>query len=324
MRRRYFIGLLGGAAVSLPLTARAQRKDKVPTIGFLGVNAAVWSPWTGAFVERLRALGWIDGRTVTIEYRWSEGRSDRYSDIAAEFVRQKVDIIVTSAAAVPAVKAATSVIPIVFAIASDPVGTGLVASLARPGGNVTGLSVQANELGSKRLQLLRDIIPGFRRLAIMVDIGKPDDVLEMNNVHSAARALGIEVTTLEIRRPEDIAPALDTNKVPADALYVVISELLNASRSRIITLASNAKLPTIFGTRDWVQDGGLMSYGPSFPDLFRRTAELVDVILRGGKPGDIPVEQPTKFELVFNLNTAKALGLTVPASLLSLADQVIE
>jgi putative tryptophan/tyrosine transport system substrate-binding protein len=324
MRRREFVTLLGGAATVWPLAARAQQAGKLPTIGVLGADALSWSPWTAAFVARLRELGWIEGRTIAIEYRWEEGRPERVAEIAAEFVRLKVDVIVTNGIAVTAVKEATAFIPIVFAAAIDPVGGGLVASLARPGGNVTGLSVQSTDLAGKRLELLREVVPRLRRLAIMFDVGFPQAVLEMGEVEAAARMLGFEVAPLEIRRVEDIAPAFDALKVQADALYVVSDALVTANRTRIITLSLGARLPTIFNTRDFVQAGGLMSYGPNFADQFRSAAQLVDKILRGTKPGDIPVEQPTKFELVVNITTAKLLGLTIPESFRSLGAHEIE
>jgi len=324
MKRREFITLFGGGMVAWPLAARAQQAGKLPTIGFLGADATGWRPWTDAFVARLRELGWTEGRTIAIEYRWTEGRPERNAEIAAEFVRLKVDVIVTSGTAAPTVKQATSVTPIIFALAPDPVGGGLVTSLARPGGNVTGLSIQATELASKRLELLREVVPRLRRVAVMFDAGYPELGLEMSEVQVAARTLSLEVAPLEIRRAEDIAPAFGALKTPADALYVVGDALVIGNRTRIITLALGARLPTIFNTRDYVQAGALMSYGPNFPDLFRRAAELVDKILRGTKPGDIPVEQPSKFDLVFNLTTAKALGLEVPHNLLVLADEVIE
>ena len=324
MKRREFITLIGGAAATRPLAAHAQQTGKLPTIGFLGTDASVWRPWTAAFVGRLRELGWIEGRSIAIEYRWLEGRLDRVAEIAAEFVHLKVDCIVTNGDAVPTIKKATSVIPIVFAIANDPVGGGLVASLARPGGNVTGLSGQATDLAAKRLELLREVVPRLRRLAIMLNVGYPSAVLEMGEVQAAARALGIEVAPLEIRRAEDIAPAFDVHKAQADALYVVVDTLVSANRTRIITFALGARLPTIWNTRGFVQAGGLMSYEPNFLDLFRSTAGLVDKILRGAKPGDLPVEQPTKFELVINLTAAKALRLTIPESFLARADEVIE
>jgi putative ABC transport system substrate-binding protein len=324
MRRREFITLVGGSALALPLAARAQQPGKLPTIGCLGSDAETWRPWSPAFVQRLRELGWIDGRTVAIEYRWSEGHPERVAEIAAEFVRLKVDIIVTVGPAVAALKQATSAIPIVFAVASDPVGGGLVASLARPGGNVTGLSIQSSDTAGKRLELLREVVPRLHRVAIMVDVGYPTAVLEMGEVQAVARTLAFDVVPLEIRRADDITPAFEALKAQADALYVVGSALVIANRATIITLALGGRLPTIFNTRNFVQAGGLMSFAPNYPDLFRRAAELVDKILRGTKPGDIPVEQPTKFELVVNLTTAKALGLTIPESFLVRADEVIE
>jgi ABC-type uncharacterized transport system substrate-binding protein len=323
MRRREFIILLSVAVAAPPQAVRAQ-SNKVPTIGFMGANATVFGPWTAAFVNRLRELGWIEGRTIAIEYRWSEGRPERNAEIAAEFVRLNVDVIVTLGSAVPALKRVTSDIPIVFALSTDPVGGGLVASLARPGGNVTGLSNQAADVASKRFEFLREVVPHLRRLAIMLNVGFPQAVLEMAGVQAAARKLDLEVTPLEIRKAEDIAPAFEKLDAKADALYVVDDALVTANRTRILTLALGARLPAIFNNRSFVEVGGFMSYGPNFPDLFRRAADLVDKILRGAKPAEIPVEQPTKFDLVFNLTTAKALGLTIPHNLLVLADEVIE
>jgi putative ABC transport system substrate-binding protein len=326
MKRRDFMTLLGGAAFAWPVTARAQQSGKLRTIGFLGPNThSAASEWVAAFVQRLRELGWMEGRTITIEYRWAEGREERFAEIAAEFVRLKVDVIVTSGTpAVMASKKATSVIPIVFATAGDPVGSGLVASLARPGGNVTGLATLANELAGKRLELLREVVPDLRRLAIMGNVGNPFTVLELGEVQAAARTLGLEVATLEIRRAQDLAPAFEALKSRADALYVCTDALANTNRIRINIAALGERLPTMHGSRDYVEAGGLMSYGPNFPDMFRRTADYVDKILRGAKPGDLPVEQPTKFDLVVNLTTAKALRLDVPPTLLTRADEVLE
>jgi putative ABC transport system substrate-binding protein len=329
MRRREFITLLGGAAaasIAWPLAAIAQQSGKLRTIGFLGPNTRSGaSDWVAALAQRLRELGWIEGRTVTIEYRWAEGREERLAEIAAEFVRLKVDVIVTSGTpAVMASKQATSVIPIVFATAGDPVGSGLVASLARPGGNVTGLATLVADLAGKRLELLREIVPGLGRLAIMGNASNPFTVLELDEVQAAAGTLGLEVVTLEIRRAQDIAPAFEALKSRADALYVCTDALANTNRIRISTSALGVRLPTMHGSRDYVEAGGLMSYGPNYPDLFRRSADYVDKILHGAKPGDIPVEQPTKYELVLNLTTAKALGLTVSPTLLARADEVIE
>jgi putative ABC transport system substrate-binding protein len=324
MKRRQFIALLGGAA-AWPLAVRAQQPGKLPTIGFLGASTSSnWSHWTAAFVQRLRELGWIEGRTVAIEYRWAEGHRERFDEFAAEFVRLKVDVIVTVGSGAEAARQATSTIPIVFALAGDPVGSGMVGSLARPGGNVTGLSIQSTDLAGKRIELLREVLPGLRRLAIIGHIGASGAVLEIAEAQAAARKLGLEVETLEIRRAEEIAPALGTLKSGVQALYVCPDPLINANHARINTLALGARLPTIHPFRDYLGAGGFLSYGANNVDLFRRSGDLVDKILRGAKPADIPVEQPTKFDLVVNLKTAKALGLEVPATLLARADEVIE
>jgi putative tryptophan/tyrosine transport system substrate-binding protein len=322
LKRRDFIMLVGGATAASPLAARAQPAGKRPIIGFLGTDAVAWRPYTDAFVGRLRELGWIEGRTIAVEYRWFEGRPERSTEIAAEFVRLKVDVIVTSATAVPTLKQATAIIPIVFPLGPDPVGGGLVASLVQPGGNVTGLSIQSTDLAAKRLEFLREVVPRLRLLTIIVNVDNPASVREMHEVSAAARTLGLQVDIREVRRAEDIAPAFAA--VQADALYVVTDAFAVANRTRILTFALSARLPAIFNNRDWVQFGGLMSYGASFPAHFRRAAELVDKILRGTKPGDIPVEQPTKFELAINLTTAKAFGLTIPESFLLRANEVIE
>jgi len=324
MRRREFITLLGGAA-AWPLVAQAQQSGKLPIIGFLGAaTPSSWSQWTAAFVQRLRELGWVDGRTVTIEYRWAEGRGDRYTEIAADFVRLKVNVIVTVGSAVAAAKQVTPVIPIVFAVAVDPLGSGLVESLARPGGNVTGLSIQSADLAAKRLQLLRELLPGLRRLAMMGNANYPAAVLEMGEVETAGRTLGLKVDRFEIRRGEDIAPAFEVFKNESQALYVCADALINAQHNRINILALGARLPTIYASRNFLASGGLVSYGADNADLFRRAADYVDKILRGAKPSDLPVEQPTKFDLVINLTTAKALGLPIPDKLMALADEVIE
>jgi len=325
IERRRFLATLGGAAVAWPFVAQAQQPAK-PTIGFLVAGTPLsHGQWVAAFVQRLRELGWIEGRTIAIEYRWGEGRNERFAEIADEFARRKVDVIVTSAtAAVVAAKQATSVIPIVFAAAGDPVGTGLVASLARPGGNVTGLSIQQTDVAAKRLELLREVVPGLGRLAILANVGSPSVVLDMREVEATARTLGLEVTTLEIRRGEDIAPAFEALKGRADALYVCIDPLVGTHRIRINTLALAARLPTMHATREAVEAGGLMSYGANVPDLFRFAADYVDKILRGAKPGDIPVEQPRKFDLIINLTTARARGLTMPEAFLLRANEVLE
>lgn len=326
MKRREFIAGISGVAVAWPLAARAQPAGKIPTIGFLGAaTPAVANQWVAAFVKRLAELGWIDGRTVSIEYRWAEARTERYSEIAAEFVKLKVDVIVTWASApVLAAKQSTALIPIVFAAQMDPVGAGVVASLGHPGGNVTGMSIQQTDTAGKRLELLREVVPNLGRLGIMANAGAPGAVLEMREVHATARALGLEAVTREILQVEDIASAIDALKGRVDALYVATDPLVFSNRVRINALAQNARLPTIYEAREYVDAGGLLSYGPNWTDLFRRAAEQVDKILRGVKPADIPVEQPTKFDLIVNFKTAKALGLTVPPSILARADEVIE
>jgi putative ABC transport system substrate-binding protein len=326
MKRREFITLLGGAAATWPMAARAQQPSNLPTIGFLvSGTPSSHREWVAAFVQRLRELNWTEGRNVAIEIRWAEGRNERLAEITAEFVRRRVDVIVTSATPpTVAAKQATSVIPIVFAALGDPVGVGLVESLARPGGNATGLSLQQTDAASKRLELLRDVVPGLRRLAIMANSGNPSAALDMREAEATARALGLEAITSEILRAEDIAPAFDALKGRVEALYVCNDPLVNINRVRMNTLALAARLPAVYGFRELVEAGGLMSYGPNYSDLFRRAADYVDKILRGAKAADIPIEQPTKFDLVINLTTAKALGLDVPATLLARADEVIE
>jgi putative tryptophan/tyrosine transport system substrate-binding protein len=325
LKRREVITLLG-AAVAWPLAARAQQSGKLPKIGLLSSGApAVQGQWVAAFVQRLRELGWIEGRTVVLEVRWAEGRPERFTEIVAEFVRLKVEVIMTySTAAVIAAKQATSIIPIIFAAANDPIGSGLVASLARPGGNVTGLSLQSTDIAAKRLELLREVVPGVRRLAMLTNSNNPSNVLESREIQEAAHSLALRVDLPEIQRAEDIAPAIEGLKGQVDALYVSADPLLIINRIRINTLANVARLPTITSAREWVEAGSLMSYGPSFADLFRRCGDIVDKILRGTEPADIPVEQPTKFDLVINLTTARVLGLTVPPTLLTRADEVIE
>jgi len=275
--------------------------------------------------ERLRELGWIDGHNVAIEYRWSEGRAERFVQIAAEFVRLKADVIVTSGTPqVLATKQATSVIPIVFARVGDPVANGLVASLGQPGGNVTGLSSQADELAGKRLELLREVIPSLRQVAILANVGNPFSVMELGEAQAAARTLGLEFDALEIRRAEDIVPAFEAIKGRTQALYVCPDGLVDANKVRINTSALGARLPTMHGYREYVEAGGLMSYGAKLPEMYRRAADYVDKILRGAKPGELAVEQPTKFDFIINLTTAKALGIELPPTLLSRANEVIE
>jgi putative ABC transport system substrate-binding protein len=326
MRRREFITLVVGAAAAWPLTAHTQQSTKLPTIGFLDPNAhATQAKLIAAFVLRLRKLGWNEGQNFAIEYRWTEGRVERSAELANELVRLKVDIIVASGTAVAvAAKKATSVIPIVFPIAGDPVENGLVASLSRPGGNVTGLSLLKTDLAAKRLELLRESVSGVRRLAILTNAGYPAAVTETQEVKAAAKSLGLEAATFEIRQTEDIAKAFEALNGRAEALYVCGDPLMFSNAVRVTTLALGARLPSIYDNGGFVEAGGLMSYGPSFADMFRRSAEYVDKILRGAKPADLPVEQPTKFDLVVNLTTAKVIGLTIPPTMLARANEVIE
>jgi putative ABC transport system substrate-binding protein len=315
MKRREFITLVGVAVVTGSTTARAERAGKLPTIGFLGPTRSA-----PGFEDRLRELGWIAGQTVAIEYRSAEGHIERFTEIATEFVRLEVNVIVTlGAAPTLAAKHATSLIPIVF-ISGDPFGSGLISSLARPGGNATGLALHPIGLAGKRLDLLREIIPDLRRLSVMVNANIPGFQGRMDEVQAAASTLGLEATILQIRRAEDVAPAFEALRDRADALYVVGVPLNFA----VTNLALDARIPAIFDFRDFVDAGGLISYGVNTTHLWRLAANVVDRILRGAKPADLPVQQPTKFDLVINLKTAMALGLKIPESFLLRADEVIE
>jgi putative ABC transport system substrate-binding protein len=278
-----------------------------------------------AFVQRLGELGWIEGRNIVIEYRWADGQFERLAGFAADFVQQKVDIIVAEGtAAVVAAKQMTATIPIVFPLAGDPIGNKLVASLGRPGGNVTGLSIQSTDLAPKRLELFREMVPSLTRLAIMANVNSPNTMLEVGEVQATARSLGLDATVVEVRRAEDIAPAFEAIKGRVDAVYIAPDPLVLSNRVRINALALGLRLPTMYAYRDYVETGGLMSYGPNLTILFRRTGDFVNGILHGAKPSELPIEQPTKFDLVVNLATAKALGLTIPESFVLRADEVIE
>jgi putative tryptophan/tyrosine transport system substrate-binding protein len=325
MRRRQFITLLGGAA-AWPLAARAQQPQKLPTVGFVGpTTAAVDRALTDPFVQRLAELGWANGRSIVVDYRPSEGILERASEIAAEFVRLKVDVIVTGGdAQALAAKRATTVVPIVFGGAGDPVGNDLVASLARPGGNITGSSVQLTDTAGKRLEILREIVPSMRRLAISGNFSNPTVAPELEAVEAAAKALGLDIIRSEFRRAEEIPPAIEKVTGRAEALYVCADPLVHTNAVRLNALALAARLPVMHSFRENVEAGGLVSYGPDRSDLYRRAADLVDKILRGTKPADIPVEQPTQFRLVVNLKTAKALGLAIPDAFLLRAVKVIE
>jgi putative tryptophan/tyrosine transport system substrate-binding protein len=326
MRRREFITLLGGAAAAWPLAARAQQAGKLPTIGFLGSSSASgWSPWTAAFVQRLNELGWVEGRTVAIEYRWADGRSERFAEIAAEFVRLKVDVIVTSGLAVPAAKQVTSVIPIVFAVASDPVAFGLVESLARPGGNATGFMSFEIGTSAKWLELLKEIAPGVKRAAVLRTLATATGPGQFGAMQAVAPSLGVELRPIDTHDAEQIERAVVAfASAPNGGLIAATGGGVLKHRELIVALAARHRLPTIYAYRSHVVSGGLMSYGQDNLDQYRRAAGYVDRILRGEKPADLPVQAPTKYELVINLRTAKALGLEVPATLLARADEVIE
>src|SRR6516162_8581469 len=323
--RREFITLLSGGAVAWPLAARAQQASALPTIGMLGSSLAAFSYWLPALLRRLRELGWIENRTMAIEYRWTEGHNERYAQLAAELVRLKVDVIVAlGSPAIVAAKQATAVIPIVFPLASDPVGDGLVASLARPGGNITGLSNEQPDLAGKRLEILRELVPGLSRLGYIANVNNPTAMGNVREIQEAAVKLALQIMPLDIKRAEDIAPAIETLKGRAQALYVVGDPLIADNQIQINTLALAARLPTMHGSRSYIASGGLLSYGPNYSDLFRRAGDYIDKILKGAKPADLPVELPTRIELIVNLKTAKAIGLTIPESFLLRADEVIE
>jgi putative ABC transport system substrate-binding protein len=325
VRRRDFVAGLG-CTVAWPLVAQAQQSTKRPVIGFLGASTAETAgPWIAAFVKRLGELGWTDGKNVMIEYRWADGRGERYGEIASELASRNVDVIVTWASApVLAAKRSTTTIPIVFAAQMDPVGVGVVASLARPGGNITGMSIQQTDTAGKRIELLREAVPRLARLGVMANTGAPGAVLEMREVVATARGLGLEAIPVEIKQAEEIFTSIESLKGRADALYVATDPLIFNNRLKLNAMAQAQRLPTIYAGREYPDAGALMSYGPYWTDLFRHAAEQVDKVLRGVKPADIPVEQPTKFYLVINAKTAKTIGLDVPPSLLARADEVIE
>jgi ABC-type uncharacterized transport system substrate-binding protein len=325
MRRREFMLLMGSVAVDASSMAYGQQSAKLPIIGFLVAGTeASHGAWVAAFTQRLSELGWTDGRNIKIEYRWAAGDIPQTKEFAAEFVQQKVDVIVTSAFGVVAAKEATSTIPIVSAAYGDLVSVGIVKSLARPGGNVTGLSIQPIELSSKRLELLREIIPNVRRLAALVNTHLLGLAQEVVAIRTASAKLNIDANVLEIQTAEDIDAAMATLAGHTDALYVFSEPLTNANKDKIIKAATAAKIPTIFGFREFVDAGGLISYGPNFIDLFSRAAEFTDKILRGATPSDLPVQLPVKFDLIINLKAAKALELNISETVLTRADEVIE
>ncbi len=326
--RRTFLAGTGAVLLCAPLTADAQPAGKVPRIGFLGTRTlSDTSSGLDAFRQGLRELGWVEGQNIVIDYRFAEGRFDRLPDLAAELVRLKVAIIVAAPTpAAVAAKKATETIPIVAIALGDPVGIGLIANLARPGGNVTGLTFSVGlEIGAKQLELLKETVPKVRRVAILSNPGNPGQALSIKHLNVAARSLGVQLQLLEARGPNEFDGVFAAMaKEHVGALLVVADSMFNLHRTRLADLAARSRLPAAYGLRENVEAGGLMSYGPSVRDLFRRGATFVDKILKGAKPADLPVEQPTKFELVINLKTAKALGLTIPPSLLGRADQVIQ
>ena len=328
MKRRAFLGVITGSLLAAPLAAEAQQAGKVPRIGFLSATSPSDRPHLlDAFRHRLRELGWVEGQNIVIDYRYAEDRVDRLPDLAAELVRLKVDLIMSlGTQGVTAARNATKTIPIVMIAVRDPVGTGLIASLARPGGNVTGVSGYAGlEIVTRQLELLKETVPKIRRVAILSNPTNAYHQLAIREANVAARSLGVQLQLLEARGPNELDGAFAAMaKERVGALLVVSDSMFNSHRTRLADLAARSRLPAAYGIRESVEAGGLMSYGPSFLELYRRSAAYVDKILKGAKPADLPVEQPTEFELVINLKTAKALGLTIPPTLLQRADQVIE
>jgi putative ABC transport system substrate-binding protein len=327
MNRRAFIALLGGTAFAWPLAARAQQANKIPHIGLLSPfspsDAALWNQ---AFLRGLHDLGWVDGKSIIIEYRYAEGQNDRLPGLVADLIRLKVDIVVTAVTNDTLVaKNATREIPIVMAAAGDPVATGIVESLARPGGNITGLSQMNPDLTGKRLALLKEIAPNVSSVAVLLNPDDPISALGLNEIQLPARQLGVEVHALEVRSTADLDTALrDAAMAHVGALAIMPNPVFVTNLKRIAGFALQNKLPSMFHLREFADDGGLVSYGVDRSDLYRRAATFVDKILKGAKPADLPIEQPTKFDLAINLKTARALGLTVPQSLLATADEVIE
>jgi putative ABC transport system substrate-binding protein len=327
MDRRQLLVVLGTGALAARLASFALAQDKVWRIGMLEtVSTTLNAANLGAFRQGLRELGYVEGRNLIIEYRSADGHAERFPDLATELVRLKVDLIVTRGTpAALAAKNATRTIPVVMANAGDPVGSGIVATLARPGGNVTGLSSVPAELDPKRLELIRELVPGGARIAILQNMGSPNNPPQWKEIESAARVLGVQPQLLDVRKPEDLGPAFDAaTRQRADGLVVGGEGLFQANRKMIAELAAKHHLPAIYRSMDYIEAGGLMAYGTNYPDLYRRAATYVDKILKGARPADLPIEQPTKFELIINLKAAKALGLTIPQPLLLRADEVIQ
>jgi putative ABC transport system substrate-binding protein len=326
MRRRDFITFLGGAAAAWPLAAHAQssRPPRLPNIGILNYAAARDS-LVEEFRNALRELGRVEGQTLLITYRWADGRLDRLPEFATELVASNVDVIIALGPASWAAKRATSTVPIVMAFSGDPVGNGVVSNLARPGGNITGFSYMSTDLAAKRLELLSRIFPKTPRIAILYNPGEPATELEMQETQVAARTIGVALQPLAARHPDDLQAAFETAvREGAGGLIVFTHGFAVLNRARIIEGAARQRLATMYGWREFVSDGGLMSYGPNVPEMVRKAANYVDRILKGEKPGDLPIEQPARLELVINLKTAKALELDLPPNMLALADAVIE
>jgi putative ABC transport system substrate-binding protein len=327
MRRRQFITLLGGAAATWPLAARAQQPAKIPRIGFLGNSTATMEAnLIGPLRDGLRELGYEEGRNVIIEFRWADGKYDLFPALVAELLAAKVDVIITAGTpATLAIKKATSTVPLVFIAVGDPVGTGVVPNLGRPGGNITGLSSIAPDLEGKRLELLREVVPKLSHVAFFLNPANAFHTASMRQARVAAQSLGIKLQPMEVNKSEQLDGAFASIvKEKPDALLILADRIFLHNRKRMMEFAIQQRLPSVNAYRELVEAGGLISYGPSYEDMHRRAAVYVDKILKGTKPADLPIEQPTKFTLLINLKTAKTLGLTVPPTLVARADELIE
>jgi putative ABC transport system substrate-binding protein len=326
VERREFIKLLGGAAATWPLAARAQQAGKVYRVGFLWDRPDVWPHALEAFRSELRELGWIEGQNIAVEYRWAEGRFDRLPDLAKELVQLKVDVIVAPTSIYTgAAKRATGTIPIVFASHADPIGSGHVTSLARPGGNITGFTIMMSETTAKSLELFKEVVPGLAHVAVIWDPATPSHRPGLQAVEATSRALGLRLQALAVPNATEFDSAFSAMvQEQADGVVVLSTPLFMGGAKRLAELAIKHKLPTMFGPREHVEAGGMLSYSPDRADLYRRAATYVDKILKGAKPAELPVQQPTKFEFVINLKTANTLGITIPPTLLARADEVIE
>jgi putative ABC transport system substrate-binding protein len=327
VNRRAFLRIVPCALLASPLAVKAQQTGKVYRIGFLGNStAALEANLVGPFREGLRELGYVEGRNVQIEYRWGEGKYERFPELVAELVALKVDVLVTAGTpAALAVKRATTTIPLVMVAVGDPVGTGLVASLARPGGSMTGLTSIAPDLEGKRLELLREAVPKLSRVSVIWNPANPFHVTAEKEARSAAQVLQMKVHSVGVRTAQELDPAFVAIVKERPGAFIVLADrIFLHNRGRIVDFAARNRLPAVYAYRELVEAGGLMSFGPNYADMHRRAATFVDKILKGAKPADLPVEQPTKFELLINLKTARALGLTIPPSLLARADQVTQ